>query len=337
MNGERARRSRRLLLSLPLIALAACATKSPSILSPKGPAARTASSIWWPMVWVATAVTIFVVAMGAYGVVRGRRIREEDISREVSWGDRFILIAGLGVTGAILIGFFVFSVARSVSLARAEPGTQITVIGHDWWWEVRYANGAVTANEIHIPAGKRVNITLQSSDVIHSLWVPELAPKIDLIPGRTTHVWFKADHPGEYRGQCAEYCGLQHAHMAFFVIADTPDAFAQWMSDMARPATAPATALAQQGQAVFLSNTCIGCHAIRGTAANGQLGPDLTHIATRQTIGAGTVPLTANDLATWITDPELFKPGVTMPPTTLTKDQLNALVTYLLGLGFPSP
>ena len=125
--------------------------------------------------------------------------------------------------------------------------------------------------------------------------------------------------------------------MAFFVIADTPDAFAQWMSDMARPATAPATALAQQGQAVFLSNTCIGCHAIRGTAANGQLGPDLTHIATRQTIGAGTVPLTANDLATWITDPELFKPGVTMPPTTLTKDQLNALVTYLLGLGFPSP
>jgi cytochrome c oxidase subunit 2 len=305
------------------------------MLSPKGPAARTITSIWWPMVAVSTAVTIFVVVMGAYGVIKGRRLREEDIERHVPWGDRFILIAGLGVTGAILIGFFVFSVARTVSIARAEPGVEIQIIGHDWWWEVRYPNGAVTANEIHIPAGQRVNLTLTSVDVIHSFWVPQLGPKIDLIPGRTTHAWIKADAPGEFRGQCFEYCGLQHAHMVFYVVADPPQEFTTWMTNLALPANKPSSPLAVQGQQVFLSETCIGCHAIRGTTANGQLGPDLTHMATRQTIAAGTIPLTANTLALWITNPGHFKPGTTMPPTTLTSKQLNALVSYLMGLGFP--
>jgi len=334
VKGERAYLRR--FSVLLLIALAGCATKSPSLLDAKGPAERTASSIWWPMVWVATAVTVFVVVMGAYGVVRGRRIREEDIRRDVPWGDRFILIAGLGVSGAILIGFFVFSLARAATLARAQPGLEITVIGHDWWWEIRYPNGAVTANEIHIPAGQRVNISLTSVDVIHSLWVPQLGPKIDLIPGRTTHAWLKADQPGEYRGQCAEYCGLQHAHMAFFVIADPPNDFVTWMANTANPATPPSSALAMQGQNVFLSNTCIGCHAIKGTPANATLGPDLTHMATRTTLGAGTIPLNANTLAAWIRNPGQFKPGVTMPPTTLTSQELNALVTYLLSLGFPA-
>jgi cytochrome c oxidase subunit II len=336
VKGERAPARRLLFASTALLGLAACAGKSPSMLDPKGPAARTVTSIWWPMVAVATGVTIFVVAMGWYGVVRGRHVREEDIKRDVPWGDRFILIAGLGVTGAILIGFFVFSVARSVTLARAEPGIDITVIGHDWWWEVRYPNGAVTANEIHIPAGQRVNLTLTSVDVIHSFWVPQLGPKTDLIPGRTTHAWIEADHPGEFRGQCFEYCGLQHAHMVFFVIAETPDAFGRWVDDTAQPANAPTSQLAAEGQQVFLSNTCIGCHAIKGTSATASLGPDLTHMATRQTIAAGTVPLTAASLAQWITNPDDIKPGTTMPPTTLTSEQLNALVTYLLSLGFRS-
>ena len=328
MKGERAR-----WLSFPLlILLAGCAAKSPSLLDAKGPAEKTASSIWWPMVWVSLAVTVFVVAMGTYGVVRGRRIREEDIQRDVPWGDRFILISGLGVTGAILIGFFVFSLARAETLARAQPGLEITITGHDWWWEVRYPNGAVTANEIHIPAGARVNISMTSVDVIHSLWVPQLGPKIDLIPGRTTHTWFKADHPGEFRGQCAEYCGLQHAHMAFFVIADPPADFNAWVENTAKAASAPSSALATQGQNVFMSNTCIGCHAIKGTQANGLLGPDLTHMATRTTLGAGTIPLNANTLAAWILQPDKFKPGVTMPPTTLNSQELNALITYLLGL-----
>ena len=288
------------------------------------------------MTAVATGVTIFVVAMGAYGVIKGRRVREEDIERHVPWGDRFILIAGLGVTGAILLGFFVYSLARSTTLARAEPGLEIQIVGHDWWWEAKYPNGAVTANEIHIPAGQRVNLTLTSIDVIHSFWVPQLGPKIDLIPGRTTHSWIKADLPGEFRGQCFEYCGLQHAHMVMYVIADAPDAFSRWMNDLALPANDPTSPLGILGQQVFLSNTCIGCHTIKGTQAAGQLGPDLTHMATHSTIAAGTIPLTANTLAAWITNPDQFKPGVVMPPTTLTSEQLTALVTYLLGLGFPA-
>jgi cytochrome c oxidase subunit 2 len=224
------------------------------------------------------------------------------------------------------------------TLARAQASSlEITVTGHDWWWEARYPNGAVTANEIHVPAGQRVHINLRSADVIHSLWVPELAPKIDLIPGRANEMWIQADHPGSYRGQCAEYCGLQHAHMIFFVVADTPADFQTWMKDMAAPAQTPSTPLAVQGQQVFLSNTCIGCHAIRGTPANVQLGPDLTHMATRSTIGAGTLPLSPQTLEQFILAPDQIKPGVTMPPTSLTPEQLRALVAYLLSLGFEQP
>ena len=330
MKGERAYLRR--FSVLLLIALAGCATKSPSLLDAKGPAERTASSIWWPMVWVATAVTVFVVVMGAYGVVRGRRIREEDIRRDVPWGDRFILIAGLGVSGAILIGFFVFSLARAATLARAQPGLEITVIGHDWWWEIRYPNGAVTANEIHIPAGQRVNISLTSVDVIHSLWVPQLGPKIDLIPGRTTHAWLKADQPGEYRGQCAEYCGLQHANMNFVVIAEAPAAFERWAVQHRNPPAGPQSELEARGEAAFVRSSCAGCHTIRGTDAHGILGPDLSDFAGRSSIGAKTVPNDRGHLEGWIADPQSIKPGVLMPPSSLEPDELTAIVAYLESL-----
>jgi len=288
------------------------------------------------MLWVSAAVFAFVVVMGGWGLLRGRRRREGDLQRIVPWGDRFILIAGLGVTAAILVGFFLLSVRSMASLARAgkTASLEISVTGHDWWWEARYPNGAVTANEIHIPAGQRVRITLQSADVIHSLWVPQLAPKIDLIPGRNNEMWVRADKPGFYRGQCAEYCGLQHAHMIFFVVADPPDVFRTWMTAMAAPAPAPVDALAARGREIFLAQTCAGCHAIRGTAASGTLGPDLTHLATRGTFAAGTWPLTASNLTEWILDPQAMKPGVTMPPTALSPEEVRAVVAYLLGLGF---
>jgi cytochrome c oxidase subunit II len=333
---ERARR--RLWLACAFVVLASstgCAASSPSVLHAKGPAERQVTGLWWSMLAVSIVVIVFVVVMGGWGVVKTRRRREEDIRRDVPWGDRFILVSGIGVTGAILVAFFLVSLRSMATLARARPsGVEITITGHDWWWEARYPNGAVTANEIHIPAGVHVRINLRSADVIHSLWVPELAPKIDLIPGRENEMWIQANKPGQYRGQCAEFCGLQHAHMIFFVIADTPADFNTWMQDMAAPAPAPATPIAVQGQQVFLSNTCIGCHAIKGTSANGQLGPDLTHLATRSTIGAGTLPLTPQTLTQWILAPEQIKPGVTMPPTSLTREEVRALVTYLLSLGF---
>jgi cytochrome c oxidase subunit 2 len=285
------------------------------------------------MFWVSFVVLAFVLAMAAWGIARGRARREEDLQRIVPWGDRFILVSGLGVTTVILVAFFILSLHSMATLAARSNSLEITVIGHDWWWEVRYPNGAVTANEIHIPAGRRVDLQLRSADVIHSIWVPQLGPKIDLIPGRDNTVWFEADKPGTYRGQCAEFCGLEHARMAFLVIADPPDAFDTWEKEMAAPAAVAGSDLQREGQSIFLSNTCIGCHAIRGTPADGQLGPDLTHLASRQTIAAGTVPLTPGTLQQWILDPGSIKPGVTMPPTQLSPDDVRALVAYLLGLG----
>ena len=337
MQKGRAGRRLRRRLSAPLLVLGtACSQRgrSPSTLAPGGAAERVVTPLWWWMLAVATAVFVFVVVMGAWGVVRGRRTREEDIRRVVPWGDTFILIAGLGVTGAILVGFFLFSLHGMATLADEGSRTSltITVPGHDWWWEAGYPNGAVTANEIHIPTGRRVQLNLRTADVIHSFWVPELAPKIDLIPGRDNAMWLEADRPGRYRGQCAEYCGLQHAHMIVYVIADLPSDFDRWERAMAAPAATPADALAARGEQLLLANTCAGCHSIRGTTASGTLGPDLTHLASRGTIASGTLPFTPEALLRWITDPQRDKPGATMPPTTLTPDEARAIVAYLMSL-----
>lgn len=318
--------------------LTACGAESPSVLDPQGPAAREVTRLWWPMLFVATAVLLFVIVMGAIGIWRGRHRREEALARDVPWGDRFILISGLGVTALILVGFFVFSLRSMSTLASNDPltGLQIRVIGHDWWWEARYPNGGITANEIHIPAGQRVRFRLQSADVIHSLWVPQLAPKIDLIPGRETHLWLRADRPGRYRGQCAEYCGLQHARMAFYIVADPPNVFRGWLRGIGQRANRPTGSLEAQGLQVFLTNTCAGCHAIRGTPADARLGPDLTHFATRETFAAATLELTAENLRRWILDPDSIKPGTTMPPSPLSQRDIRTLVAYLLSLGFGS-
>jgi cytochrome c oxidase subunit 2 len=286
------------------------------------------------MLGVSIAVTAFVVVMGAWGIVRGRRRSADDVARVVPWGDRFVLVAGLGVTSAILVAFFFVSVRSMATLAAGTPreGLEIVVTGHDWWWEVRYPNGAVTANEIHVPAGERVRLKLLAADVMHSFWVPQLGPKTDLIPGRENAMWLEADEPGRYRGQCAEFCGLQHAHMAVFVVADPPEVFRDWVRAMAGPAAAPADAKAARGKTVFESSTCAGCHTIRGTTADGTLGPDLTHLATRSTIASGTIRLTETNLLHWILDPQDVKLGATMPPTALTDDEVRSLTAYLLGL-----
>ena len=301
-----------------------------SIVSPKGPAARSVAGIWWPMLVVATAVFVFVVGMLLLAAARGRRRTEEQARTPARWGEPFIVIAGVFVSGAILVGFFLFSLARMQALADSGRHTKLTVsvIGHDWWWEVRYPNGAVSANEIHIPAGVKVQLALSTDDVIHSFWVPRLGPKTDMIPGQHNTMWLQASEPGVYRGQCAEFCGLQHANMIIRVVADAPADFDHWMAAQAEPA-APSNAT---GRAIFETQTCAGCHGIRGTAAQGAVGPDLTHFAGRATLGAGVLPTSPENLRRWITDPQSVKAGTTMPPTTLSPDQLNALVAYLEGL-----
>jgi cytochrome c oxidase subunit 2 len=208
------------------------------------------------------------------------------------------------------------------------------VTGHQWWWEFEYLHpqpslSVTTANELHLPVGRPVVFRLQSADVIHSFWVPNLHGKIDLIPGRQTATWLQADRPGVSRGQCAEYCGAQHAHMALSVIAEPAGDFERWLAGQRAVAPAPSTPEQSRGLAVVERGPCAMCHTIRGTAAGARLGPDLTHFATRSTIGAGTAPNTRGHLAGWIADPQRLKPGNRMPPTGLSPADLQAVLAYL--------
>jgi cytochrome c oxidase subunit 2 len=190
-----------------------------------------------------------------------------------------------------------------------------------------------TANEIHIPVGQTVDIALTSDNVIHSFWVPELAGKLDTIPGQVNHLRLKATRAGVYRGECAEFCGIQHANMNFSVIAQAPADFDLWLSRRTSGAgIAPSSDAAEAGELVFMREACAGCHTIRGTGAVGTVGPDLTDFGSRASIGSGTVPNTADNLARWITDSQTIKPGNLMPPLTLSPSDVNALVTYLEGL-----
>jgi cytochrome c oxidase subunit II len=246
-------------------------------------------------------------------------------------GEPFIIVAAVIIPALILIGTYVFSLDRMNALASSGEDAElsITVDAQNWWWEVEYPNGAVTANEIHIPAGEPVKLILESPDVVHSFWVPQLQAKMDHVPGEQNEMWLEADEPGRYRGQCAEFCGLQHAHMAFYVVAEEPEDFEEWLANEAADAAEPDSTTAAQGRDVFLSSTCVGCHAVRGTEAESEIGPDLTHLAGRETIGAGKLDNTRENLSEFILDPQGVKPGIAMPPTDLEPEELEALLDYL--------
>ncbi len=256
-------------------------------------------------------------------------------------GERFSarVVLGLGVAFpiAVLVALFVISdvfvIRTTQAPAASRTALTVHVVGHQWFWEVRYPeNGAVTANEIHIPVRTPVLVEATTDDVVHSFWVPELNRKIDMIPGRVNTVELEADRPGTYRGQCAEFCGLQHAHMALEVVAEPAARFRAWFSSQERPARAPRSGLERTGERVFLEGACSSCHTIRGTSAAGDTGPDLTHLASRSTLGALTLPNTPQALATWVTDSQHVKPGNQMPDIQVAPDQLRALVAYLESL-----
>jgi cytochrome c oxidase subunit II len=323
--------------SVLLCGLAACLLLSgcegaPSILDARGQGAARIEGLWWLLFWIATGVFVVVLALLVVSVARARRA-EDEIRKEVPRGELFIVLAGVVVPTLILTGVFVVSLRDMSSLADRGRQARMTieVIGHNWWWEARYPNGAVTANEMHIPVGEPVRLKLMTADVIHSFWVPQLQAKTDLVTGRVNYMWLDADEPGRYRGQCAEFCGLQHTNMIFFVEADPAQDFEEWLENEAAPAAVPGGSAAE-GEEIFMTTTCVGCHAVRGTEATAQVGPDLTHLAARKTIAAGLIPNTRDDLATWITDPQSVKPGTTMPPTELDADELDALLDYLQQL-----
>jgi cytochrome c oxidase subunit 2 len=292
--------------------------------------------LWWIMFGAACVGFGVVVFLLFLGWTRRNReaISEDGTERKAT---ALVVVLGIVIPVAVLSLLFVWSdifVLRST--AAPSPGStalSIDVIGHQWWWEVRYpGTDAVTANEIHIPTNTRIRVVGTTADVIHSFWVPELNRKIDLIPGRTNTVLLDATTSGVFRGQCSEFCGLQHAHMTVEVVAETPAAFHKWLANMAKPARAPTTVTEQRGRALFLDDSCASCHQLRGTPARGDVGPDLTHLATRTTLAALTIPNQPSSLRAWIKDPQHFKPGSKMPAVPLDNVQLTELTAYLDSL-----
>jgi cytochrome c oxidase subunit II len=315
-----------------------------SVLDPGGPQADRIASLWDAFLYLSIAVWVLVVAFLAIAALKAHRrrsasedgdplVRDPALERRLIRG---VIVAG-GATVVVLFALLVSSILTGRALASLETdadAVHVRVIGHQWWWEIQYERldpyrAASTVNELHLPTGRPVILELTSADVIHSFWVPSIHGKKDLIPGRMNRTWIRIDEPGEYRGQCAEFCGLEHANMAITLIAEPRDAFEHWLDHQRNEAGAAMTESSLRGQRLFMGGPCAACHSIAGTPAGGRLGPDLTHLASRTFLGAGAVPNNPLSLAHWILDPHALKPGVHMPATSLSSDDLADLVSYL--------
>ena len=340
---------RRVCLGLLAPAVVLCFSSCGGIqnaVNPAGPQAGKLSQLWWLMFVVCSIV--FVLVMIALLLSLRRRTGESpdeiapmvELPPEEERRRRNVVISAVTITIVILFVFLIasYSSGRAVSANRPDKlGLVIELTGHQWWWEVRYpdmdaSNIFTTANEIHIPVGVPVTFSLRGGDVIHSFWVPNLAGKKDLIPGKINTLWLQADKPGVYRGQCAEYCGLQHAKMALWVVAEPQEQFNTWRQNQTQSSLPPSTDSQKRGQQVFFATTCVMCHAINGTAAGSNIGPNLTHVGSRHMIAAATLENTREHMAQWIRDSQTFKPGNKMPQNNLSDADLQALVDYLQSL-----
>jgi cytochrome c oxidase subunit 2 len=337
---------RLLLLVAAGLIFSGCGGDLQSVLNPAGPQSRHIVQLWWLMLFICTAV--FLSVMGALGIALLKRRKtsgvildspEQEATESQSRKTLFV-VSAIALTTAILFVFMFdsFLVGRGLTAELdRKQGIIIEVTGHQWWWEVRYqdldaSNIFTTANEIHIPVGVPVTFSLKASDVIHSFWVPNLHGKKDLIPGKISTIWLQADKPGVYRGQCAEYCGHQHAHMALWIFAESREQFDAWRRAQIQSAVSPKSASEQKGQQVFLSSACVMCHAINGTTAGANFGPNLTHLATRNTIAAATLSNDRSHLKQWVDDSQQIKPGNRMPPNKFLPEDMEALLDYLQSL-----
>jgi cytochrome c oxidase subunit II len=328
----------RLILMWSVLLLTGCSGPQSS-LDPHGPDADTLARLFWmftaflTLVWAATMLALL-------HALRRRRAARDPLVTDQSTERRMMLTVSIA-TGLTVLSISTLTLvsygAQRALFSDRDGSVSIKITGHQWWWEVLYEDPKpsqtfTTANEIHIPTGAPVVLKLDSSDVIHSFWVPNLAGKLDLIPGRTNELRIQADKPGIYRGQCGEFCGWQHAHMSILVVAHTSDDFEAWRAAQVSPAKPPENAQRRRGQEIFLKSPCVMCHRIRGTPAGGQVAPDLTHVGSRRTIAAGTLPNTRGNLAAWIIDPQGIKPGAHMPLIKLEPDEIQPLSAYLEGL-----
>jgi cytochrome c oxidase subunit II len=320
-----------------VISLMASCSPLPKTLRPAGTGATWISELFWLFTIICTIVWLAVVAALALALLRRRGSADDELVRESSVAAVIVTAVAATVVILIILTTISYFTDRNLAGLASDRSLNIEVTARQWWWEAEYVSSdpsrtLTTANEIHIPIGVPVTFKLASSDVIHSLWVPQLSGKQDLVPGRENLLRVFATRPGVYRGQCAEFCGLQHAHMALLVIAESQEKFAAWYEQQLKPAPDPKSEEALAGRDVFLTKPCVMCHTIAGTLAASRAGPDLTHVAGRRTIAAGTLPFTRGSLAAWIADPQSIKPGAKMPLTALSPDELNAVVAYLEGL-----
>jgi cytochrome c oxidase subunit 2 len=339
---------RRVTTCLSALSVGLCLSSCGGIqnaINPAGPNAENLSRLWWLMFTVCSIVFVLVMIAVLLSLRKATaeaadRTSLLEPSEESERRRRNIIISATSITVIVLFVFLIASYSSGRSLRLNDPtknGLSIDLTGHQWWWEVRYndvdaGNIFTTANEIHIPVGVPVMFTLHGGDVIHSFWVPNLAGKKDLIPGKLSTMWLQADKPGVYRGQCAEYCGLQHAKMALWVVAEPQEQFNAWRQNQTQEAVAASSEAQKRGQQVFFSTTCVMCHAISGTAAGSNIGPNLTHVGSRHMLGAATLENTRDHLAQWIKNSQTFKPGNRMPQHDLSDADLQALVEYVQSL-----
>lgn len=331
-------RARRFRVAAPLLLsllTSGCARDAPQgFLKPVGEAARKADALWDVVFLIAVVIFVIVEGLLVFAIIRFRH-RPGRKPAQFEGNPRLEVILVL-IPALILAGIAIPTVRTIFDLAEAPPKAErldVTVIAHQFWWEYRYPDlGIETANELHIPTGKPVYVSLESADVIHSFWVPKLSGKQDNVPGYVNYLTLETDRPGTYFGQCAEYCGLSHANMRLRVVAQTPEGFAQWVAQQQEPSETPNVPLARKGRQLFLQGACAGCHAIEGTDAQGDVGPDLTHFASRRRFAGAIFESTADDLVAWLRDPPAVKPGAKMPDLGLSEDQIEALVAYLRTL-----
>lgn len=315
-----------------------------SALAPAGPQADAIFGLWQFTLALCTVVFAAIVIAFLYALWRMPRANadsppdiaslarpERRLYRTILWAT---VIAGAGLVMLLVADMWT---ARALARLPLKDAVNIELVGHMWWWEVRYLDADptrrfTTANEMRLPVGRPVIVSLKSRDVIHTLWIPNLHGKRDMIPGRSTTISLRADKAGVYRAQCAEFCGLEHALMALPVTAIAPLEYERWAEAQRKPAVAPLTASQRRGRDVFLGTTCAMCHAVTGTTARGTMGPDLTHLASRPTLAAGVLPNDRANLQAWIVDPARFKPGANMPAHPFPAQDMHALLDYLESL-----
>ncbi len=314
--------------------------QTPSIFAPASTPAFAIRELSFLVLAIVTLIFVVVAGLTVYAIIRFRR-RPGDDGREPPqvYGSTQIELAWTLVPFLIVVVLFLTTTRYIFAIETRAPAVnalEITVVGNQWWWEIRYPGlGIVTANELHVPVSDPAEprptfITLQSADVIHSFWIPQLAGKTDVIPGKTNRMWIDPRTPGTYVGQCAEFCGVQHAGMLLTVTVHPKEEFARWVA--AQQAAAVDVPGVRAGRDVFTSVACINCHTVRGTPANGVFGPDLTHLMSRATLGAGVAPNTPQNLRAWVNDPASLKPGALMPAMKVSGDELDRLVAYLVTL-----